>query len=308
MKSACLNMGRVGKNILFIALLIIFTSSFVIAQDKLSLDRENRLLYGKVVYITGIVIEPKEIAPGSDGEIVIEFENIAESELKDFTFRLYLPSQFSPAIGDLVEKKMRVIGGYERKNLSFKVTALADAAPGIYSFPIKMRYINSIGDYVEENNTMSLAIGAKPEMLVRISESEIYRGNLAGVVTLNFVNKGLVNIKFLTVEMGSRDDFVILSSDKYYLGDVESDDFEEAEFKIKLLYDKESITLPLKIDYRDAENRLIEENIELELKIPDKEDVKKDNSYYYMIIGGIGLGVFILVYIIFKIIRMRRER
>jgi hypothetical protein len=292
------------KSVLLIIMGFLLAGSFVLALD-LDLEREQRIIYGKVLYIKEINITPYEISPGEDAKINIELENIGDSRLRDVILRLNLPSEFSPSIGDITEKKIREMQGSSIEKIYFSVTALPDASPGIYRIPVDISYLNKIGDTIQENNTIGIAIAAEPELLVSISDSEIFNGNNLGDVTVRIVNKGLTEIKFLTVEVLDSEDYSIISANKDYLGDVDSDDFEDAEFKINLVKEKNNIDIPLKFEYRDSNNKKYSEELIINLNIPEKSQVSSSSGINVWLIILVSV---IVIYILYRVVKKVKKR
>jgi len=95
-------------------------------------------------------------------------------------------------------------------------------------------------------------------------------------VSIRFVNKGVTDIKFLYVKVKESSDIKVLSTPGSYLGNIDSDDYETADFEINVVEGKEGIAiLPLEIEYKDAINRdyVVEKN--LEIRIYSEEDLEK---------------------------------
>ncbi len=286
-----------GKILVSGIILMIFLMAGVLAQSNLDLERQQRLKYGKVIYIQDLNVTPVYISPGYEAKLELTISNVGDFQLKDVIVKLDLPEQFSPDIGDTIRRKLRIMKPNSSEKFIFNIKTLPSAGEGVYSFSLIISYLNQIGEEIEETSTISLFIGSNPEIVVLFSNSEIYNGNNKGKITLDVVNKGLTDIKFLTAELMDSEDYDILSSDKVYIGDVDSDDFESADFNLKLLKDTQEIQLPLKIEYRDANNRQYTEQIDVLIEIPEKSDVKKISSW---IIWVIVIAVLIGAYMIYK--------
>ena len=269
--------GSVLFLLFFLACLILMGS--VLSSD-LSSDRANQLIYGKVLYLRDINITPLQIAPGSNANISFKIENIGPARLKDIIIEFDLPPEFSPATGEIVKKKIRKMEACTTEEISFSIDVLPNTNAGIYRPAIYLEYLNIIGTVETENQTISIYVGDTPDLIASVSSSEIYDGNEIGEVSIEFINKGLVDVKFLTIKLQETPDFEVISSNIAYIGDVDSDDFETENFKIKILEDKEKINLPLEIEYRDANNKKFSENVEIELKIPSKKEAGKSNGGY----------------------------
>ena len=135
-------------------------------------------------------------------------------------------------------------------------------------------------------------------MTVTIDETEIYKTGTKGTVTFKFVNKGLIDIKFLNVIIEDTEDYDIISTEEVYIGNVDSDDFESVEYDLYVT-GTEDITIPLKIEYMDANNKEFSETRNVNLKLYDSGDAKKyglqesSSIGYIIIVIIIAVGLFI---------------
>jgi hypothetical protein len=147
---------------------------------------------------------------------------------------------------------------------------------------------------------------SKPNLFVKIDSSELYRGNGIGDVTITFVNNNVADIKFLTVELQESEDYDIVSTSRMYIGDLDSDDFESVDFTLKLLSEKDYIALPLKIQYKDALNNDYSESVSVDLRVRSAEELgKKSNNTWIIVV--IAVAILVVIYLIFKSFRKRKE-
>ena len=80
-----------------------------------------------------------------------------------------------------------------------------------------------------------------------------------------------------------------------YVGDIDSDDYETAEFKIYLNpTKKDEIPLFLSIDYKDANNQDYAKEISIPLKLYSSSEIKK----YGLGKGNSKAGIFISIAIV----------
>ena len=98
----------------------------------------------------------------------------------------------------------------------------------------------------------------------------------SGEVTIKFVNKGVSDIKFLYVKIEESDDYELLSSDDSYIGNIDSDDFETADFRLFVeSTDKKQVLLPIILEYKDTNNNDYKDSIELALNLYTAAEAKK---------------------------------
>lgn len=282
-------------------LLVILLIPLVIS---LTPEREQKLKFGPALYIKEVGTEPAEMTPGSTAELKIVLENIEDFLVKDVKIKIDLPAQFAPM--EVTEKKIRRINGKEIVEVNFSIITLPDAKAGVYKVPLQLEYIDEIGQTYKENNTISLIVSSVPQIFVRIESSEIYEGNKIGEVVINIVNNGVADIKFLTAELEESEDYDILTSNKVYVGELDSDDYESIEFRLKVLDGKSRISLPLMLEYSDANNRKYDETLDVTLNIRGaKEAGIQENKTGLTISIILGL---IIVYIVYRGLKKRASR
>ncbi len=295
-KKQCLFLNMKKSVIMFLLITAIILSG--VASAELDIERQYLLEYGKVLYIKNITIEPSEVAPGNEALLKIKIKNIDKYFLRDVVVALELPESFAPAIGELPYKKIRTIEAYETLDLYFRVLALPDAEPGVYTAKLSISYLNSVGDVVNETREITLIMAGQPELIAYVSDSELYKEKRAGEVTISIANKGLSKAKLLTAELKKSKDYEILSSRKKYVGDLESDDFEEISFLIKLKTKETSVKLPLILEYRDEMNKQHKKELMPELKIYSIKEISPESQTKKILL--IVVIIVLLVYFIRK--------
>ena len=232
-----------------------------------------------ILSIREVESEPEIIRPGETAKLSIGVENKADALLKDIKVKLmlykathgtttvlYEEKPFAP-IGSSNEKTLNNLERGEKEDIVFNLIADPDAEAGVYKIPLVVTYSDNTGkNYSLSDNIIGLVVGDSPELVVFIESSELKAAKKAGNVNIKFVNKGTSDIKFLYSKLKQSEDFEIISFKEVYVGNIDSDDYETAEYKIYLKKAKE-VVLPLHIEYKDANNRLYKKNINLPLRI-----------------------------------------
>ncbi len=285
----------------FVSLILLV--SLVYAQDLEPL-REQRLKYGPSLYITNIHTHPDELSPGSDAIISFKMENVAPNPLRDIIMQIELPSQLAPE--DVSKEKIRTLEGLTTIEKNFSIVVLPNSKEGIYKIPFVVNYINEIGNSYTENNTMSIKIAAQPRIFTELTSSDIYAGNLMGNVNIKIANKGIGDLKFLVIEMLPSNDYEIIGSSKDYVGALNSDEDDTVDFKLNVNEAKRDISLKIKIDYTDANNKEYTDNIEIPLKVINQQEAgikQNNNTIVILIIIGV-----LIVYLIYRKIRKKAKK
>ena len=265
------------------------------------------------VSVEAVTTVPTKLVPGNEGELNIEIKNLADSYMKDITFKLdltftqyldyvttisdtavyYDALPFAP-IDSATEKRIDQIAPGKSAIISYKLATYPDAESRIYKVPVIITFYDELDESYTKNDLIGLVVGAVPEMDVVIDSSEVNAAGTAGTISVKFVNKGITDVKFLNVKLEQNGVYEVTSSATDYVGNVDSDDYETADFKIFLNDDAGDIVkLPLHITYKDSNNNDYSEDIELELRLFSEKErgVEKGSS----------LGIIVFVVIIFVV-------
>ena len=113
-------------------------------------------------------------------------------------------------------------------------------------------------------------------------------------MTFNIINKGVSDAKFLTITVLPSADYEVISPNDMYLGNLDSDDYETAQFKIKLnKIAGKSVNIPIRLEYADINNQRYVDDGQISLRVYSGSELKQisgGNGY----IGWIGLIILIV--------------
>jgi hypothetical protein len=118
-------------------------------------------------------------------------------------------------------------------------------------------------------------------------------------VIIKFINKGLIDIKFLNAKLLPSDDYEIINSNEVYIGNVDSDDYETAEFRlhVKQATTDSKVALPLVLEYRDANNNMYKKEVSVDLILFSAEKLgvaeKKGTTTIILAVIIIVVGYFV---------------
>jgi len=262
------------------------------------------------ITIKSASIFPPEIEPGKTARITLNLKNNLNEDVKDISVRLDLGELPFAPYKSSNEISFDSLNEDESISIIFEIMALADAKSGIYKIPILILYKNEEGVEKEKESIISLTISSKPILSIEIEKGLLLKGQ-NNEVAVRIVNKGLSDVRFLEIQIGKSPHYNLISQSKIYLGDIDSDDFDSAEFNLFFkLKSPNTINLPLTITYRDTMNNEYEENRIVGLKVYSKEQATElgliKESKTFQIIGGIG--IIIVIYILYRKIRKRRVK
>jgi hypothetical protein len=246
---------------------------------------------------------PNMIKPGEISKVDINLENLALTFIKEIKVRLNLGGVPFAPIGSTDRKIVKQMEADSNATVSFNLMAEPGAESNLYKVPIEIEFLDRLGVVYTKNETVGLIVGDEPDLAVNIDSSEVYSSKGSGEIIIKIVNKGVTDVKFLNVELKESDNYRILSPKEVYVGNIDSDDYETADFDVTLgkVKGKDAVLILL-IEYKDANNNDYSKNIDLPLKLYSASEaksmgLKKGNNAVGIIIVLIIVGVGFFIYI-----------
>jgi len=263
------------------------------------------------ITISSVKMNPKTLVPGSKSEITISIKNLAKSvNIKDLTVSMGLsPVAVSTTVIDLPfvpmesasQKTIDRITAGQTAEVSFVLAAYPNAEAGIYKVPVTLEFSDDSGTSYSEIVLIGIEVNSQPDILATIEGRTINSKVKDGEVTFDITNKGLNNIKLMTVTLKESDGYEIMSpSNTLYIRNIDSDDFESVNFNIKAT-GTDNLKFPLTIEFKDAFNNKYSEDIELEYII---RDAPNENRSF----GAIIVVVLIIIIVVVVVVRKRRKK
>lgn len=250
-----------------------------------------------VLSMEGIYTKPSQLVPGQDGQLLIKLQNNADNVLRNIKVKLDLSGDDVPIvpIDSSSEKNVYQITAGDSEWVVFDLVAEPTAESKIYKVPVELTYYDLAGNEFSADGYIGIRIGDDPELLVYVSETEVYAKGQKGAVTITIANHGLANIKLLKMTLMENGDYEILSPNEIYMGNVDSDDIESQDFTLYITDGQGTVNLPVKLEYRDANNKKIEETYQVPLKLYSSWQAKKfglkSSSFVGWIVVLVILGV-----------------
>lgn len=245
--------------------------------------------------VVSVISDPVSLKPGAIGTVNILLKNLAASKIRNVRVALDLNGVPLAAVGSSNEKTINSIDPGQQKIISIDLMAEGEADSKVYKVPLLLQYSDWTGNEFTKNVTTGLVVGDKPDLRVIIESSEITTAGTAGLVSIRFVNKGTEDIKFLNVLLEETDDFELLSSAEQYVGNVDSDDYETAEFNLYVKPTrKTALALPITIEFNDANNNAFSRSVILEHRLYSASEAKKRG----LMQGSSAIGILIILVIV----------
>jgi len=243
---------------------------------------------GAVLAINQIKTEPDKIVPGTETKVTFVLDNLADNALMDIKLNLGILTEVSTAtavtfrelpftpIGSGNEQTLKKLEAGKIAEITFNIFTDADAASKVYKVPYNLTYSDASGADFSRAGIVGWLVESEPDLTVNIDKTEVYSAGAKGNIDIKLVNKGFSDIKFLDVKLTEGNGFTLLSNPEVYIGKLDSDDYETAEYTLMVSSDaKDKITLPLHVEYRDANGQLFVKDLPLELKLFSGAELKQ---------------------------------
>ena len=268
----------------------------------------NIRTHDAILNVKKVSYAPDPMPPGKKTVLNIELENMADSLLKDIKISLNLIAVLQTAtsitynelpfstFGTTNQQVIKNIGAGKTKTVEFTLIPDPDAGADIYKIPITIEYSDELGTNYSKSEVISVIVGDEPILEPLIDSTNIYMEGQVGEVDISFVNKGTTDVKLLDVKLKESDYVKVISASSVYLGNIDSDDYETADFKV-YVNDVDGSKLPLIINYNylDPTNNKYEKQETLYLDIYSKNEAKK---YGLDGAGSSSGGIFAVIIII----------
>jgi len=281
------------------------TGPWVTTTEKVSVQTHDAVLAVENVETT-----PTTIAPGQTAHLKLTFENLADSLLKDVRVNLelyraipttasvtFIELPFTP-FGSSNTKTVSSIAPHETKDIEFDLITDADAKAKIYKLPITVTYSDVSGKNYSRSYITALVVSSPPDLSIGIDSTTLTKEQKSGNVVIKFVNKGATDIKFLNVILKPSEDYTIISSNEVYVGSVDSDDYQTAEFTINMKKELKQLNLPISIAFKDGVNKDFSEDVNVQLNLFSNSELGKGSNGTFstiliiIIIAAVGFFIY----------------
>lgn len=224
--------------------------------------------------------DPYPAEPGQIMTLWVAVQNFGNKKVDNAYLKVVPEYPFSIPKGNGIVDVGRIASFGERL-AEYDLVVDEDAIEGIYSFDVQ-HCSDEDCNYVLRKIEVDISVrtGGSPRIRVGLEDTETFWSGKSGEVTLNIVNRGKLDIKFLTLTLLPSEDYEILSPEQVYIGELESDDFETADFKIFVeeglaKSDTVYVDLPVKVEYTDSNNRDYDSQQQVRMKVYSQKDLKR---------------------------------
>ena len=225
----------------------------------------------KTVSFTSI---PEALEPGKPAKLMLTVENTAGSKIKDVSLKMTLENSsipFAPLLGG-AERRIKEIAINQRETVIVDILVQPDAKVGVYKIPLKLEYSDDLGTKTQLNDLLAVVVDAPVQLTALLDDDNTLKINEKGKITVSISNRGLNDVKFLAVTLLEKSGYKILSNSMVYIGNLESDDYDTADFSI---FPEEKTTASIVLNYKDTFNNDYEETFEMPLPLYSASEAKR---------------------------------
>lgn len=248
-----------GTNYLTVRIFPTSSSNYI--ERSLAMTIQGR---SSALSVTSVESSPAIIAPGEEANLTLTVKNIGDTRLRNVDANIDLTGLDLAPTTSSNSRTVSSLAGGQSTTFTFNIVALPDAAPNAYQIPVRLSYEDEQGNSISQEKTIGVVVGSEPELLVYFDQIGVTKETKQGDVVIKFVNKGLTQIKLLEMEILENKDVQVTSeSPRLYVGNIDVDDYESTDIGLKVA--KDTVTVPVKVTYRDALNRQYEQTYDLKL-------------------------------------------
>ena len=266
--------------------------------SSVSLETQNAVLV-----VDSYKVTPSPITPGQTVKVEMQLRNAGRIAVKNVDVSIGLEDGKFSTIGSGAKKRVDYIGFGETETVVFELASDTSTEVKVYNIPVTLKFKDERNKEYTDTAKISLVVNAKPEISLTVDKTVFTSKTVPGTVSLKVVNKGVVNMKYLTVKLIQTPDYDVLSpSNEAYVGNLDSDDFETVDFTVKPLVDSPRLSVTL--EFKDPYNVDFSTQYDLPLRIITDKELGKTSTPW----GMIGVGLLIFVVGIYWWFRRRKKK
>lgn len=233
------------------------------------------------IVLNDITTNPTKVSPGQEVKLSLNVKNLASSQISNILVSLNLANAasqvelpFTP-VGSSDSVVINSIDAGESGKVNFKLAVNANAESKVHKIPVTVSFTNNQGTSFTKTFIVGVTVFEKPDYLINLESTEIYKNKQKGKIITSISNTGMSQINFLTITLLKSEDYKIIGPDKIYIGNLNSDDFETADFEIYMNSDKTKVPYKVKLDYKDEFNNQFSDEKTLTLNLYSNDEALK---------------------------------
>jgi len=241
---------------------------------------------GAVLVVDSYKVTPSPVIPGQTVIVELELRNAGRLAVKNVDVSIDLTDEKFSTIGTGTKQRVSYIGIGETEKVTFQLASDTSTEVKVYNIPVTFAYEDERNTAYTDTAKISLVVNAKPEISLTVDSTKFDSKKVPGTVSLKVVNKGVVNLKYMTVRLVQTDQYEVLSpSNEAYVGNLDSDDFETVDFTVKPLVDGPRLSVQL--EFKDPYNMDFSQQYDLPLRIITAKELGQKKTPWVAIVVGL---------------------
>ncbi len=260
--------------------------------------------------------DPYPAEPGKYVTVWISVQNWGQDDIQDAFFKIKPEYPLAVKPGEDIIKEAGMIPALKERLLEWSLYVNQDAIEGNYKVELILCSDSSCSQELRTSESeITVKTGGTPRIKVGLESMANLAASMSGEITLNVVNRGNLDTKYMTMTLLPSDKYEILSPQEVYIGALDSDSFETATFKLFIrtgvaATNSEYIELPVRVDYTDSNNKDYSEESIVKMRVYSLADMKQfglagSGNGYFAIIGIAVIAV--LAFVLWRIKKKRKK-
>lgn len=225
--------------------------------------------------IDKVEVDPSPVRPGERGAVKIHIRNAADSLLRDIKVDMDLTASSFAPVGSTTSAYVKRLKPGEGAEVEMQLFADPGAESKAHRLPLRVVFTDDSLTTYSKNHTIGIIVYDAPAYVLNVEERTLQSYKKKGKVTMSVSNTGSSDMKYMTLEIMPSSTYVVLSKNVEYLGNLESDDFETAEFEIYPTAKELILPLEFVMRYKDSFNKAYEEKQQVKLQLYTSDELKK---------------------------------
>jgi len=288
---------------------LIFLIAAILVLSLIPIAYSDTLASGGVgVRVAMTNYDPSPAKPGKFVTVYLKAENPGGDEVKNAYFLLEPSYPFSFQPGEIATRDVNTMGPGEQFLLQYNLLVDKNALEGTYTQYLKLCFDTNCTSFAKTSFDISVQPGGTPSIEASLESSDTFSGGKTGTVTLQVINRGSLNTKYMITELKQGDEFDLISPPRIYIGELTSDDSQTVDYKIYVkagiaANKTTAIKLPLLVEYSDANDKEYSQVYYVPLTVYSMEDLTKLNlvpnqnaMYRQILMAIIGLAAVYMIY------------
>ena len=197
----------------------------------------------------------------------------------------------------------------QNSTVAFTINTEPSVASQSYNIPVQIHYQDLSGNTYTQNSFFSIDINSQPKIEYTLSQSPYFYVNQSADFNIQLTNLGLSDVKYLRVTLLPSNDYILTSSNYYFIGTISANDYDTANFKI-MPKSTGNIKIPFNYSYIDINNQPHTETGKVTIKSISATDAQKLKLIQASNAGIIFLIIIVIIIalIAYVIIRKKLKR